>query len=201
MRREARVINFKRSILNSCFACAQPYPHFTQQQRLFSLQNDLAKQKIDLARMTGLPPNDQYEITDDIPFSATSLPSLDEALKRASAQRSDLKAAEAQVRAAERAVAAARTERLPSLFLNGDYGVIGTNSSQSHGTFSVTGTLRFPIWEGGRTEVTIEQAHAALAQRHAAFEDLRLQVESEVAQGLSRHGSSCKPGHNRARKY
>ena len=112
MRREARVINFKRSILNSCFACAQSYPHFTQQQRLFSLQNDLAKQKIDLARMTGLPPNDQYEITDDIPFSATSLPSRDEALKRASAQRSDLKAAEAQVRAAESAVAAARTERL-----------------------------------------------------------------------------------------
>lgn len=66
------------------------------------------------------------------------------------------------------------------IVLNGDYGVIGTNPSQPHGTFSVTGTLRFPIWEGGRTEVTIEQAHAALVQRHAAFEDLRLQVESEV---------------------
>ena len=40
----------------------------THQQRLLSLQNDLAKQKINLARMIGLPPNDQYEITDDVPF-------------------------------------------------------------------------------------------------------------------------------------
>jgi outer membrane protein TolC len=77
-------------------------------------------------------------------------------------------------------VAAARAERLPSLSLNGDYGVIGTNPSQSHGTFSVTGTLRFSIWEGGRTEGNIEQARAALTQRQAELEDIKLQVESEV---------------------
>jgi outer membrane protein TolC len=46
----------------------------TQQQRVFSLENDLAKQKIDLARMTGLPPTDQYDISDSVPFSATALP-------------------------------------------------------------------------------------------------------------------------------
>ncbi len=40
----------------------------TEQQRLLSLQNDLAKQKINLARLTGLPPTDQYELSDDIPF-------------------------------------------------------------------------------------------------------------------------------------
>ena len=41
----------------------------TQKQRLASLQNDLAKQKINLARLTGLPPNDRYELTDDVPFA------------------------------------------------------------------------------------------------------------------------------------
>ena len=41
----------------------------TEQQRLMSLQNDLAKQKINLARLVGLPINDNYEITDDIPYS------------------------------------------------------------------------------------------------------------------------------------
>ena len=42
----------------------------TQQQRLVSLQDDLAKQKINLARMIGLPPvTDQYEATDQVPFS------------------------------------------------------------------------------------------------------------------------------------
>jgi len=77
-------------------------------------------------------------------------------------------------------MAAARAERLPSLSVNADYGVIGTNPAQSHGTFSVAGTLRIPIWQGGRTEGDIEQASAALAQRRAEMEDIGSRVESEV---------------------
>jgi outer membrane protein TolC len=91
-----------------------------------------------------------------------------------------LKAAEAQVRAAERERSAARSERLPSLSLSADYGAIGTNPASSHGTFSVVGTLRFPIWQGGRTEGDIQQADAALVQRQAELEDLRGRIESDV---------------------
>ena len=152
----------------------------TQQQRVTSLQNDLAKQKINLARMTGLPPNDQYDLSDDILFSAAPPITLEEAFRQAFEQRPDLKAAAAQVRAADLARSGARSERLPSLAVNADYGVIGTNPSQSHGTFSVTGTLRFPIWEGGRTGGDIEQADATLTQRRAELEDLKLQVEGDI---------------------
>jgi len=152
----------------------------TQQQRVTSLQNDLAKQKINLARMTGLPPNDQYELSDDIPFSDAPPIIVEEVMRQAFEQRSDLKAAAAQVRAADLARSSARSERLPSLAVNADYGVIGTNPSQSHGTFSVTGTLRFPIWEGGRTGGDIELADASLTQRRAELEDLKLQVEGEI---------------------
>ena len=152
----------------------------TQKQRLVSLQNDLAKQKINLARMTGLPPTDQYDVAGEIPFSALSPLSLDEALRHAFEQRSDLKATEAQIRAAQRTLAAARAERLPSASLSGDYGVIGTNPTQSHGTFAVTGTLRIPLWQGGRAEGDAEQAHAALSQREAEREDLKSQIEAEV---------------------
>jgi outer membrane protein TolC len=152
----------------------------TQTQRLVSLQNELAKQKINLARIVGLPPNDRYDLAEDVPFAAAPDISLEDALKQAFAERSDLKAAEAQVRAGERARSAARAERLPSLSLNADYGVIGTNPSRAHGTFSVVGSLRFPIWQGGRIEGDIEQASAALTQRHAELEDLRGQVEADV---------------------
>jgi outer membrane protein TolC len=152
----------------------------TQKQRLASLQNDLSKQKINLARITGLPPNDKVEVTDEVPFSAAPPVNEEEAVNQALMQRPDIKAADAQIRAAERTVAAARAERLPSLAFNGDYGVIGTNPAQSHGTFSLAGTLRIPIWQGGRTEGDIEQANAALAQRKAEMEDIRSRVESEV---------------------
>ena len=152
----------------------------TQKQRLVSLRNDLAKQKINLARMTGLPTNDQYELSDDIPFAAAEALTVDEALKLAYTQRADLQASERQIRAAEHTVAAARAERLPSFSLAGDYGVIGTNPALSHGTFSVSGTLRIPLWQGGRTEGNIEQANAALDQRRAEQDDLKRQIEAEV---------------------
>lgn len=152
----------------------------TQKQRLISLQNDLAKQKINLARLTGLPPTDQYEISDDIPYSPTQTITFADAMQQAVAQRSDLKASEAQIRAAEHTVSAARSERLPSLSLASDYGVIGTNPAQSHGTFSVGGTLRVPLWQGGRTEGDIEQAHAALEQRRSELDDLKREIEADV---------------------
>lgn len=152
----------------------------TQQQRLVSLQNDLSRQKINLARMTGLPASDQYEITDEIPFAPPPPIDLDRALKLAFEQRSDLKAAQAQVQAAERYRAAARAERLPSVAMSADYGVIGVNPAQSHGTYQVYGTLRVPIWMGGRTEGSIEQAEATLAQRKYELADVRSRIESDV---------------------
>jgi outer membrane protein TolC len=152
----------------------------TEQQRLLSLENDLAKQKINLARMTGLPLGVSYDISDVVPFSGAPPMDLENALKLALEQRADLRAAEAQVRAAERALSAARAERLPSLSVRADYGVIGTNPAQSHGTFAVSGRLNFPIWQGGRTGGNIEQAEAVLAQREAEREDVVGQIESDV---------------------
>ncbi|HEY7303395.1 MAG TPA: TolC family protein [Bryobacteraceae bacterium] len=152
----------------------------TQQERLTTLQNELSKQKINLARMTGLPASDEFEISDDVPFSPAAPVRLNDALQEAYAQREDLKAAEAQVRAATLTKAAARAERLPSLSLSADYGANGLTPGQSHGVFNVTGTLTVPIWRGGRTEGDIEQADAALTQRMAEVEDLRGKIEGDV---------------------
>lgn len=152
----------------------------TQKQRLVSLQNDLAKQKINLARMTGLPPSEQYDISDSIPFMPSATLAFDDILRKAFEQRSDLKAAEAQVRAASHTVTAAHAEQWPSLALNSDYGVIGINPAQSHGTFSLTGTLRIPLWQGGKVKGDVEQANAELYQREAELEDLKSQIEGEL---------------------
>jgi outer membrane protein TolC len=64
--------------------------------------------------------------------------------------------------------------------VSADYGVIGTNPAQSHGTFTVVGAIRIPIWQGGRTEGNIQQAEAALAERRAELEDIRSRIESDV---------------------
>jgi len=152
----------------------------TQEQRVESLEAELGKEKIALARVAGLPANDNYELSDEVPFAAAPELTLEDALHQAFASRADIKAAEAQVRAAEHALAAARDERLPSLSVNGNYGTIGTNPAQAHTTYSAAATLSIPVWQGGRTEGDIKQAQASLAQRQAELEDLKGQVESEV---------------------
>lgn len=154
----------------------------TQQQRMTTLRNDLAKQKINLARLTGLPPTPDYELTDAFPFSPAPEQSVKEALAKAEQQRSDLKAAQAQVEAAQRALSAARAERLPSLSVSADYEFIGPNPGQTHTAYTAAGTLNIPIWQGGRVASDVAQAEAVLAQRRAELEDMHGQIESEVRQ-------------------
>jgi hypothetical protein len=75
---------------------------------------------------------------------------------------------------------AARAERLPSVSLNGSYGVIGPNPASTHGVFAVTGSVNVPVWNGGRTHGDIEQATAVLNQRQAELADQRGRIEQDV---------------------
>jgi outer membrane protein TolC len=152
----------------------------TNQQRLTAVENDLAKQKIAVGRLIGLPPGQEFTLTDILPFAPLANITLDQALLRAAANRADLKSAGAQVRTAEISRQAAAAERYPTLQLSGDYGVIGTSPTSAHGTFSVTGSVRYPIFQGGRVQADIEQADAALQQRRSEYQDLKGRVDAEV---------------------
>ncbi len=152
----------------------------TQQQRIATLENDLARQKINLARLAGLPANDNFQITDTVGYWAPPELGVEEAVKQALDARADLKAAEAQVKAAERARMAARAERLPSLAVSADLGEIGRRFSQAEHTYTVVGSVKIPIWQGGRAAGDIAQAEATLDQRRAEAQDLRGRIESDI---------------------
>ncbi|HEY1239751.1 MAG TPA: TolC family protein [Bryobacteraceae bacterium] len=156
----------------------------TQQQRLTAQQADFDKRKIQFGRVIGLPPGQEFTLTDAVPYAPLEGLSQEQALARAAATRADLKAAQAQVEAAELARKAAVAERYPSAEFSGDYGVIGTSPQNSHGTFTISGTLRIPVWEGGRVRADIEQADAALQQRRLEYQDLRAQVDAEIRQAF-----------------
>jgi outer membrane protein TolC len=152
----------------------------TEQQRLTSVENDLAKQKIALGRLIGLPPAQEFTLSDALPFAPLNSITLDQALSRAAANRADLKAADAQIHAAELTKRAAEAERLPTISVGADYGVIGVNPTNSHGTFNLTGSVRVPIWNGRRSHGDAEQADAAIEQRRAEYQDLRGRIDAEI---------------------
>ena len=97
----------------------------TRQQRLIQAKNDFAIQKLTLARVIGLAAGQQFVLTDKSPYDPFGGMTLDEALQRAYASRSDFMAASASLRAAEFTKKAAHAEYYPSLSFSGDYGVAG----------------------------------------------------------------------------
>jgi outer membrane protein TolC len=152
----------------------------TAQQRLAALRADLTKRKIDLARLIGLPATDQYELATNVPSLPLPTQIVDDALKQATERRADLKAAEAQVRAAERALAAAEAERLPSVSLDAEYGGNRASDKPVHSTYIVAGAVHVPLWQGGRAAGAIQEATAVLSQRRAELEDLKSDIEADV---------------------
>ncbi len=152
----------------------------SQQQRLIFYRNEFEKQKLDLARAIGLPPAQIFRLSDPLPYAPAPPVSLDEALQKAYASRADYQSAAARVRAAELTRKAARDERLPSLALNADYGTIGQRVDSTHGTFSVAGSLRIPIFQGGRVRADVLQADADLERERAQFEELRGRIDFDL---------------------
>ncbi len=156
----------------------------TEQERLISLQSDLDQQKIAFARLIGVPQSSTLVLSDPLGVAGVTPPEADAELKLARANRQDLKAAEAQVRAGEEAASGARAERVPSFSFTGYYGANGPTPTQSHGVFSATGTINVPIFDGGKIRADVDQAQSTLRQRKAEYADLQGQVEQQVRNAL-----------------
>jgi outer membrane protein TolC len=151
-----------------------------RQQRLVVAQNELDKQLLQVGRVIGLPPGQQFSLADKIPAPAPLEITLELAIQRAFDARSDYKQAEALMHAAERSKAAAQAERLPTVGFQGDFGTIGQSATQNHETYTAAVAARIPIFEGGKIKADIQAADAILNQRKSQYEDLRGRIEYEV---------------------
>jgi len=153
----------------------------TQQQRLIASQNQLAIDKLTLARVIGLPNGQEFQLTDSVPYAPLGEMTLDQALTQAYATRPDFRSAQAHVRAAELARQAAAAENYPWLSTDGNYGVIGSpNFGSSHGTFTFAATLNVPIFQGTRVRADKLQADSVLQQRKAELADLNGKIDAQV---------------------
>ena len=156
----------------------------TQQQTLLAEQNQLDKDKLVLARAIGLASGQVFTLSESAPYSALEGITPEDMLRRAYDTRSDYKSAQSQVRAAEIARQAAEAERYPAVAVAGNYGDFGTNIGNSHGTFALTGSLRFNIYDGGRIRADIQQADAVIKQRRDEMADLRGAIDQQVRNAL-----------------
>lgn len=163
----------------------------TRQQELIQAKNDFAIQKITVARVIGLAPGQEFDLTDKSTYQPLENLTIDEALQRAYASRSDYRAAMADVRAAELSRKAAVAGYFPSLSFDADYGTGGAHPSDSTRVYDVRGTLSIPIFTGNSVHGDIQQADAHLDQARERLDNLRAQIEADVRTALLNLQSSA----------
>lgn len=163
----------------------------TREQQLIQAKNDLAIQKLTVARAIGLAPAQEFELTDKSPYHPFEGISVEDALKRAYESRPDYRSAMADVLAAELSRKAAAAGYLPSLSFDADYGTGGNHPSNATPVYDVRGTLSIPIFTGNSVHGNVQQADARLQQSRERLESLRAQVESDVRTALLNLQSSA----------
>lgn len=156
----------------------------SDRQRLIVASNELAKRKLVLARIVGLPIGQPYEVAAALPYAPLPDLSPERALEHAYLHRSDYQRALARVKEATAARKSANGERLPSLHLNADYGVLGNDPASAEETYFVGASLRIPIYQGGRVKGLVLEATAELDRRQAELEDLGAGIYYQVQGAL-----------------
>jgi len=156
----------------------------TLQQQLIVAQNSLDKDRLALARTIGLPLAQKFDMADKAPYAAFDQLDVEAAIKQGQLNRKDLQAMEEQTHAAEEQRKAATAERYPKVTASVDYGDIGVNVGNSHGTVNAKGALSVPVFKEFSLRGDAQQAQAQLDTSRAQLSDMNAQVDADIRDAL-----------------
>ena len=146
-----------------------------------------------LTSLVGLPLDADVELTTSPESQAARLPAPADAedaspVERALANRPEIRSADLRVEASEWGVKAARSGFYPQVFLAGNYYYLRPNPrflpalDAFKGTWDLSVSVSFDLWDWGQTRSRAEQAKARLAQARDARRLLEDQAVLEVTQ-------------------
>ncbi len=151
------------------------------EQTLVQAQTGVANAQAGLNAVLGLPLDTALELTDTLtprPIDGT----LADTIARALRSRPDLAALRAQSEAAEAGVEVARSGGRPTLGLGVGYAFTNADGQAAtvFGSWSVTLSVMFSVFDGGITQARIGEAQLQLAQLKIREAQTRQQVELDV---------------------
>ncbi|HEY6374297.1 MAG TPA: TolC family protein [Edaphobacter sp.] len=154
------------------------------QQNLISAKNEFEKSKLSLARAIGLPLDQEFRLTDRVPYAAFDQIDPQTAFESALKARKDLQASEEQVKSASAGKTSAWAYQLPVASFVGDYGALGTTPGHSHSSYTATGQVTVPVLQIAKTKGQEEVASAQFEQARAKLSDQAQQINQDVRNSL-----------------
>jgi outer membrane protein len=136
-------------------------------------------------RALALPIGTEVVLTDSLTTDATTdIPDEATLIAQALRKRPDLLAEEERIRAARQGVSAIKAERLPSLGLVADDGVIGKNGANMLNTYTWGFQLSVPIFDGARREARVQEQQSVVREAEIRRHDLEQQAQADVRGAL-----------------
>ena len=161
----------------------------TAEETLRLLQAEAAVRDADvrLKRLIGVPLGRALQLTDPLTVSTMETPDLEKSTALALVKRAELRAAEQELRAADKTLSAARWKRAPSLSLAADWGLSGNQpDNQARATGSLGVQLGVPLFTSGGISGRIDEARGRRDEAEASRDDLRVKIEEDVLLALDR---------------
>lgn len=154
-----------------------------QRQALLSAERDSRRAGLELLRVMNLRLDTPIVLEDGLETLPIQDVALVSPIETAFDRRSDYRAQQGRMEAAQKRYDATRGERWPSLEAFADYGALGSAPSDSLPTRSVGINLRVPIFDASR-EAREDAARSELEQERIRTEEFRQGVELEVRLAL-----------------
>ena len=155
-----------------------------RQQAHIAADAQVDKDGLQLNRIMGLPAGQELDLLDEAPYTELGDLNLEQARQTAYTHRSDLLALQQSVIVASHEVKAVRYQRLPTLAVNGFYGIVGETTGLYHGVFSAEGALQFSVFREAAQRGEQDTAEAQLQQLRDQEETLRGTIDAGIRTSL-----------------
>ena len=153
---------------------------------LISSRNARDHAHLDLLRSLAVPVGTEITLSDSLSPAAPRQTLPDEAtlVQQAIRNRPDLIAEEERVRAAKQGLSAIKAERLPTLGLVADDGVIGKTGGKLLTTYTWGVQLTLPIFDGFRREARVQEQQSMVKEAEIRRRDVEQQAQADVRGAL-----------------
>ena len=141
---------------------------------------------LDLLRSLALPIGSEVVLADSLTgaIGAEVVPDESTLLALALRNRPDILAEEQRVRAAQQGLSAIKAERLPTLGLVADDGVIGKNGAKMLNTYTWGLQVTLPIFDGFRREARVQEQRSVIREAEVRQHDIEQQAHADVRGAL-----------------
>lgn len=155
-----------------------------ERQQLAAARYEVERVHLNIINALGLPFEVRLVLTDSLKTEVDAAPSIQDAVATALADRMEVKAQAQRIKTASIGLDSTKSERLPSVQAQGDFGRIGNRMDVTVDTYNIGAFLSVPLFDGGQRQGRIQEGRSQVRQEMIRLQSVSNHVTLEVREAL-----------------